>query len=52
MDLTAVALYLPFVNAILYGLYYALLQETYGALSLATILLTNGVLLILTAVTL
>jgi drug/metabolite transporter (DMT)-like permease len=49
MDITTIALYLPFINAILYGLYYALLQETYGALSLATILLVNGTLFILTA---
>jgi len=44
MDLAAIAIYLPFINAILYGLYYALLQETYGTLSLSTILLTNGIL--------
>jgi drug/metabolite transporter (DMT)-like permease len=49
MDITTIALYLPFINAILYGLYYALLQETYGALSLATILLVNGIIFILTA---
>lgn len=49
MDLAAIAHYLPFLNAILYGLYYALLQETYGKLSLATILLTNGILFIVTA---
>ena len=49
MDLATIALYLPFINAILYGLYYALLQETYGALSLATILLVNGIIFILTA---
>jgi drug/metabolite transporter (DMT)-like permease len=49
MDLAAIALYLPFINAILYALYYALLQETYGALSLATILLVNGLLFIATA---
>lgn len=50
MDIAAIALYLPFLNAVLYGLYYALLQESYGALSLATILLTNGLLFIATAV--
>ena len=49
MDITTIGLYLPFINAILYGLYYALLQETYGALSLATILLVNGIIFILTA---
>jgi drug/metabolite transporter (DMT)-like permease len=49
MDLPANANYLPFINAILYGLYYALLQETYGKLSLATILLTNALLNILIA---
>jgi drug/metabolite transporter (DMT)-like permease len=50
MNITTIALYLPFLNAVLYGLYYALLQESYGALSLATILLTNGLLFIATAV--
>ena len=49
MDLISLAIYLPFINAIIYGLYYALLQETYGALSLATILFTNGLLFIVTA---
>ena len=51
MDIASIAIYLPFVNAVLYGLYYALLQESYGALSLATILLTNGVLFVVTALT-
>jgi drug/metabolite transporter (DMT)-like permease len=49
MEIATIALYLPFINAIIYGLYYALLQETYGTLSLATILLTNGILFIITA---
>lgn len=51
MNTQSAALYLPFLNAILYGLYYAFLQEMYGRLSLSTILLTNGALFILTAVT-
>jgi drug/metabolite transporter (DMT)-like permease len=49
MDLATIALYLAFANAVLYGLYYALLQETYGVLSLSTILLTNGILNIVLA---
>lgn len=39
-----VAPYLPFLNAVLFGLLYALLQEIYGVLSFSTILLANGVL--------
>jgi drug/metabolite transporter (DMT)-like permease len=49
MDLTTIAIFLPFFNAIFYGLYYAFLQEVLGSLSLATILLVNGALSILTS---
>lgn len=49
MDIKTVALYLPLFNAVLYGLYYALLQESYRALSLSTIMFANGALYILLA---
>ncbi len=46
MELTSIAAYLPFLNSILYAIYYAFLQESYGRLSLSTLLLTNGLLFI------
>lgn len=49
MEITSIAAYLPFVNSILYAIYYAFLQESYGRLSLSTLLLTNGTLFIVLA---
>ena len=49
MEMTSIAAYLPFLNSILYAVYYAFLQESYGRLSLSTLLLTNGLLFILLA---
>lgn len=49
MDITPIAAYLPFLNSILYAIYYAFLQESYGRLSLSTLLLTNGILFIVLA---
>ncbi len=49
MNLVRCAAYLPFINAVLFGLLYALLQELYGAVSFSTILLTNGILYVLIA---
>jgi drug/metabolite transporter (DMT)-like permease len=49
MDITPIVAYLPFLNSILYAIYYAFLQESYGRLSLSTLLLTNGILFIVLA---
>jgi drug/metabolite transporter (DMT)-like permease len=49
MDITPIAAYLPFLNSIFYAIYYAFLQESYGRLSLSTLLLTNGILFIVLA---
>jgi drug/metabolite transporter (DMT)-like permease len=48
-NLGTIAQYLPFLNAILYGVYYVFLQEVFGKLSLSVILLTNGILFIVIA---
>jgi drug/metabolite transporter (DMT)-like permease len=39
-----IAQYLPFLNAVLYAVYYVFLQEIFGKLSLSVVLLTNGLL--------
>lgn len=49
MEITSIVAYLPFLNSILYAVYYAFLQESYGRLSLSTLLLTNGLLFIVLA---
>jgi len=50
MDIKTIAIFLPFLNAVLYGLYYALLEQNYQKISLPTAMLSSAFVNVLSAI--